>query len=121
LTPIIHNHSFSTVFESEGSIVDYLGRSKKVKKVIESLGDAKTHREIFIELAKVLGSKLKEPTMTEVRKAIKRKKAKPSLAPFKKQEGYDVDPQELVESLNTSVLNSPRLLWLRETERATPV
>ncbi|MDI6891026.1 MAG: molybdopterin-dependent oxidoreductase [Thermodesulfovibrionales bacterium] len=111
----------ATVFESEGTIVDYLGRLKKVQRVIEPLGDAKTHREIFIELAKVLGSKLKEPTMTEIKKAIKPKKVKPSLAPFKKQEGFDVDPQELIESLNTSILNGPRLLWLRETERAMPV
>jgi NADH dehydrogenase/NADH:ubiquinone oxidoreductase subunit G len=110
----------STAFlESEGTIVDYLGRLKKAKKAIEPLGKSKTHGEIFIELAKVLGSKIKEPTKTEIRKAMKPKKAKPSIVPFKKQEGFDVDSQEMIESLNFSVINGSRLLWLKEAERAT--
>jgi predicted molibdopterin-dependent oxidoreductase YjgC len=112
----------STAFlESEGTIVDYLGRLKKAKKAIEPLGKSKTHGEIFIELAKVLRSKVKEPTKAEVKKAMRPKKVKPSIAPFKKQEGFDVDSQEMIESLNSSVINSSRLLWLKETERATPV
>jgi len=111
----------AAILESDGTIVDYLGRLKKVQKAVEPPGEAKTHREIFIKLAKALGSKMKAPTEMEIKKAAKVKKVETSLAPFKKQEGYDVDPVEMIESLNFSIINGSRLLWLKETERAMPV
>jgi len=108
----------AAILESEGTIVDYLGRLKKVRKAVEPPGETKTHREIFVKLAKALGSKLKAPTETEIKKAVKVKKTEPSIAPFKKQEGLDVDPVEMIESLNLSIINGSRLLWLKEVEKA---
>lgn len=111
----------AAILESDGTIVDYLGRLKKVRKAVEPPGEAKTHREIFVKLAKALGSTMKAPTETEVKKTImKVKKIEPSTAPYKKQEGYDVDSLEMIESLNFTILNSSRLLWLKETEKAVP-
>jgi len=108
----------AAVLESDGTIVDYLGRLKKVQKAVEPPEDAKTHREIFIKLAKVLGKAIKKPSETAVKKATKVKKGKPSMGPFKKQEGFDIDPVEMIESLNASVINGSRLLWLKEVEKA---
>ena len=108
----------ATFLESEGTIVDYLGRLKNLDKAVEPPEGVKPHREIFIELAKVLGRKIKEPAQTEIKKAIKLKKVKPSMGPYKKQEGYDIDTLEMIESLNFSVINGSRLLWLKEIEGA---
>jgi len=110
----------AAILESDGTIVDYLGRLKKVQKAVEPPGETKTHREIFIKLAKALGSTIKAPTETEIKKAMKLKKVEPSIVPFKKQEGFDVDPSEMIEILNFSIMNGSRLLWLKETERAIP-
>jgi predicted molibdopterin-dependent oxidoreductase YjgC len=110
----------AAILESDGTIVDYLGRLKKVQKAVEPPGEAKNHGEIFTKLAKALGSKIKAPTETEIKKATKVKKAETSLAPFKKQEGYDIDSLEMIESLNFSIINGSRLLWLKETEKAVP-
>lgn len=111
----------AAVLESDGTIVDYLGRLKKVQKAVEPPEDAKTHREIFIKIAKVLGKAIKKPSETAVRKAAKVKKGKPSMVPFKKQEGFDIDPVEMIESLNASVINYSRLLWLKDVEKAVEV
>ena len=93
---------------------------KKVQKAIEPPEKAKTHREIFIKLAKAMGTQLKTPTETEIKKIMKTKKAAVSMMPYKKQEGYDVNPADMIEALNFTVMNSSRLLWLKETEKAVP-
>ncbi|MEW6417952.1 MAG: molybdopterin-dependent oxidoreductase [Nitrospirota bacterium] len=111
----------AAILESEGTIVDYLGRLKKVQKAVEPPEDAKIHREIFIKIAKVLGKAIKKPSETEIKKAVKVKKTGSSFAPFKKLEGLDVDPMEMIESLNASVINGSRLLWLKEVEKAIAV
>lgn len=110
----------AAILESDGTIVDYLGRLKKVQKAVEPPGETKTHSEIFTSLAKALGSTMKV-TDTEIKKAVKVKKEKPSSVPYKKQGGLDVDPIMMIESLNYSIMNGSRLLWLKETERAMAV
>lgn len=110
----------ATFLEAEGSIVDYLGRLKYVLKAVEPAGEAKQHRDIFIELSKAMGSPIKEPKETEIKKAMKIK-AKPSFSPFKKKEGLDISPNEMIESINASVINGSRLLWLKETEKTVTV
>jgi NADH dehydrogenase/NADH:ubiquinone oxidoreductase subunit G len=110
----------ATFLESAGTIVDYLGRLKHLPKVIEPQGGSKSHREIFIALAKVMGTKIKLPTEAEVNKAV-RIKTKLSFSPFAKKEGPDISPGEFIESINASVINGSRLLWLKETERAAAV
>lgn len=110
----------AAILESDGTIVDYLGRLKKVQKAVEPPGEAKTHGEIFTLLAKSLGSTMKI-TDAEIKKAVKLKKETPSIVPYKKQEGLDIDPLMTIESLNYSIMNGSRLLWLKETERAIAV
>src|SRR4030043_1017207 len=110
----------AAILESAGTITDYLGRLKKVQKAIEPPEKAKSHREIFIKLAKAMGTQLKTPTETEIKKIMKVKKTAASMMPYKKQEGYDVNPADMIEALNFSVMNSSRLLWLKETEKEVP-
>lgn len=111
----------STAFlESEGTIVDYLGRLKYLCKAVEPAGEAKPCREIFMEISKVMGKAIKEPKDTDIKKALKHK-AKIAFKPFKKKEGLDINPEEIIESLNASVINGSRLLWLKEAEKAMAV
>jgi NADH dehydrogenase/NADH:ubiquinone oxidoreductase subunit G len=110
----------ATFLEAAGTIVDYMGRLKYLSKVIEPHGESKSHREIFIALAKVMGTKIKLPTETEVNKAV-RIKTKLSFSPFIKKEGPDISPNEFIESINASLINGSRLLWLKETEKGVAV
>ncbi|GAB4412618.1 MAG: molybdopterin-dependent oxidoreductase [Thermodesulfovibrionales bacterium] len=103
--------------EVDGTIVDYLGRLKHVCKAVEPAGDARPHREIFVDIARAIGADVKMAKEAEVRKLAKTK-AKPEFRPFKKKEGIDVSPEEMIESINASVINGSRLLWLREMEKA---
>jgi predicted molibdopterin-dependent oxidoreductase YjgC len=110
----------TTFLESAGTIIDYMGRLKYLPKVIEPQGESKSHGDIFIHLAKIMGATLKRPTEAEVKKASK-VKAKLLYNPFIKKEGLDVTPNEIIESVNASVINGSRLLWLKETEKAIAV
>lgn len=110
----------ATFLEVAGTIVDYMGRLKYLPKVIEPQGESKSHREIFIALAKAMGTKIKLPTEAEVNKAV-RIKTKLSFSPFAKKEGLDIAANEFIESINASVINGSRLLWLKETEKGAAV
>ena len=110
----------ATFLESAGTMIDYMGRIKYLPKVIEPQGESKSHRDIFINLAKIMGATIKRPTEAEVKKASK-VKSKLSSNPFAKKEGLDISPNEIIESVNASVINSSRLLWLKETEKAMAV
>jgi NADH dehydrogenase/NADH:ubiquinone oxidoreductase subunit G len=103
----------TTFYESDGTMVDYLGRFKQVKKVIEPLGASKNHRDIFIALSKILKSPLKKPAEAEMKKAMK-VKAKVTFRPFVRKEGFDLSPKEFIEDINASLINSRRLSWLLE-------
>lgn len=103
--------------EASGTMVDYMGRLKCLCKAIEPAGQAMSHSEILMAVAKAVGKDIKEPKDADVKKALKAK-PKVSLKPFKKKEGLDVNPQEMIESINASVINGSRLLWLKESEKA---
>jgi NADH dehydrogenase/NADH:ubiquinone oxidoreductase subunit G len=105
----------ATFLESAGTIIDYMGRIKYLPKVIEPQGQSRSHREIFIQVAKKMGATIKRPTEAEVKKAMKVKGKLTSRA-FEKAEGFDISPEEVIESVNASVINGSRLLWLKETE-----
>lgn len=105
----------AVALESEGTIVDYLGRLKYLCKAVEPVGEVKSHRKIFMEVANALGKAIKEPKDTDIKKALKTK-AKAIFRPFKKKEGLDINPEEIIESLNASVINGSRLLWPKEVE-----
>jgi len=110
----------ATFLESAGTIIDYMGRMKYLPKVIEPQGESKSHRDIFIHLSKIMGAQIKKPTEAEINKAAK-VKTKLSFRPFVKKEGLDISPNELIESINASVINGSRLLWLKETGKAMAV
>jgi NADH dehydrogenase/NADH:ubiquinone oxidoreductase subunit G len=99
--------------EVDGTMVDYLGRLKHVCKAVEPAGEAKTHREIFVDIAKAMGAEIKEAKESETKKLAK-VKAKVAVAPFERREGFDAKVDEMIESINTSVINGSRLLWLKE-------
>jgi NADH dehydrogenase/NADH:ubiquinone oxidoreductase subunit G len=103
----------TTFYESDGTMVDYLGRFKQVNKVIEPLGISKNHRDIFIALSKILKSPIKKPTEAEFKKAMK-VKTKYTFRPFARKEGFDILPKEFIDAINASVLKSRRLSWLLE-------
>ncbi len=103
----------SAYLEVDGTMIDYLGRLKHVCKAVEPAGDAKSHREIFADIAKAMGADIKEAKESETKKFAKIK-VKPTFAPFARKEGFDVKVDEMIESINASVINGSRLLWLKE-------
>lgn len=110
----------TTCYETDGTIVDYLGRFKTIEKAIEPVGSAKNHRDIFIALSKIMKAPLKKPSETEIKKVVKTK-VKITFKPFVRKEGFDLDPKAFIERINVSVINSRRLSWLLELKasRAT--
>jgi len=62
-----------------------------------------------------MGATIKRPTEAEVKKAVK-VKAKQPLRPFARKEGLEISPDAFIESINASVINGSRLLWLKEAE-----
>lgn len=107
----------TTFFESAGTMIDYLGRLKYLPKIIEPQGESKSHKDIFIKLAKEMGATIKKVTEAEVKKAIKIKEKLP-IGLFIKKEGLEISPEEVIESINASIINGSRLVWLKETEKA---
>ncbi len=105
--------------ESEGTIVDYLGRLKEVRKAVEPAGESRPNADIFIEVAKAAGKSLKKFKDTEIKKALKAK-SKAAFGPFKKVKGLDIDAEKFMEELNKPKINGSRLLWLKELEKTVP-
>jgi NADH dehydrogenase/NADH:ubiquinone oxidoreductase subunit G len=110
----------TTFFETEGTMIDYLGRFKHINQVIEPQGLTKSHRDILIALSKVLKPAIKKPAEAEIKK-ISRGKTKLVFSPFVRKEGLDIPPREFVESVNASVLKGRRLSWLKEAMAAVAV
>ncbi len=110
----------ATYLEVSGTMIDYLGRMKVLCKAIEPAGESLAHREIFSRLARLMGVKIKEVKETEVKKLAKMPK-KVTFNPFLREEGFDISPSDIIESLNSSVINGSRLLWLKETEKLLTV
>jgi NADH dehydrogenase/NADH:ubiquinone oxidoreductase subunit G len=106
----------SAALESEGTIVDYLGRLKEVKRAVDPAGESISHADIFIGLAETLGVSLKKVKDTDVKKALKTK-ARVAFSPFKREKELDIDAEKFTEDINRSAINGSRLLWLKETEK----
>jgi NADH dehydrogenase/NADH:ubiquinone oxidoreductase subunit G len=106
----------ASYLESKGTIINYLGKIKDVAKVINPVGSAKQHKDIFIELSKVIGKPIKE-SAAEIKAALE-VNAKASFIPFEKKQGIDTSPAEIIESLNVNVINNSKLLWLKEAKEA---
>ncbi len=100
-------------FELSGTIVDFMGRLKKVNKVIELHDKSMSHRDIFVSLAGKLGSRMKNPTEVEVTRAS-RTRMKIKGGSFQKYERFDIPYDQFIESITSSVVNSSRLVWLKD-------
>lgn len=102
--------------ESDGTMVDYLGRLKNVRKAAEPQGQARANGEIFAAVAKEAGASLKPPKETEIKKALKAK-AKVDFAPYKSGKKLSADQVRFTEEIRKSIVNGSRLLWLKEVEK----
>ncbi len=101
--------------EAEGTITGYLGKDKDVKMIISPAGDSKQHKDIFIQLSKVLGTAIKQTAKIKSAHEV----SKPKFVPFEKKKGLDVDPADIIDGINASVKNHSKLLWLKEALKAT--
>ncbi len=101
--------------EVSGTIVDYLGRLKHVRKAVNPAGEAMSHREILGKIARAMGAEIEKVKENEIRRLAK-VKARLQLRPFENKEWLNISPQ-IIELINASVINGSRLLWLKELER----
>jgi len=109
----------ASYLESEGTIINYLGKIKELAKVIEPAGDSRQHKNILIELSKVMGNPIKE-SAAKMKSAFQVKE-KPKFHPFEKKKGLDADPAELNDAINKPVIYSSRLVWLKEVAEKAAV
>ena len=101
--------------ESKGTVINYLGKVKELSKVVDPPDEAKQHKDIIIELSKVIGKSLKVSSST-IKSAFE-SGAKAKFSPFEKKKGFDINASEFIDAVNAPVINSSRLLWLKETEK----
>ncbi len=101
--------------ESEGTIIDWLGRIKKVNRACEPAGDSKQNGDIFAAVAGALGVPLKPVKDTDIKKAAKATE-KVVFSAFRKDAGHDVDADTFMQETNKTTINGSRLLWLKELE-----
>ncbi len=106
----------TTAFESDGSIIDYMGKIKSVNAAIEPFAESKANIDIIKAIAKKMGLKLKAATSGDVKKVVKGFKPQLSAGDFKKRDDLEFQPAELIEAVNKTMINSSRLLWLKEVE-----
>ena len=108
----------TTYLETSGTIIDFKGWMRHMPRMIDLIGRAKPHREIFRDVAKAMGKKLKKIKSEEVKKAYKVVPVV-KVRPFEKDKALDVSPEMIIEAASSSLLNSSRLLWLTESEKAS--
>ena len=101
--------------ESEGTITNYLGKDKDVRMIIGPAGDSKQHKDIFIQLSKVLGAAIKQTAKIKSAHEV----SAPDFRPFEKKQGLDSNPGDIADGINASVINHSKLLWLKEAQKAT--
>lgn len=110
----------ATYLEVDGTIVDYIGRLRQLYKAVEPPGDALPHREIFGKLAIAGGFEIAVPDYETISMAASGND-KLKASPFEKKSGFDVNPSEMIESIQSSVINGSRLLWLKEKDNTVAV
>ncbi len=100
--------------EADGTVVDYMGRVKQVRKVVEPSG-ARFHRKIFLSLSEEMGKPLREANESEIWRLLKRETiVAPN--PFKRVE-FEETVQGMIQRMNMHVISASRLLWLSESEK----
>lgn len=106
--------------ESDGTIIDYLGRIKQVNKACRPSVEAKQNTEIFLAVAAAMGTSMKMVKDTDIKKAAKAK-IKVAFSPFKRDKGLDIDIEQFIDDMRKSTVIGSRLLWLQEVEKAVAV
>ncbi len=101
--------------EQDGSIVDYLGRLRKVIGVKEPPFGVMLHRQIFASIAKNLNKTLTPVKESQI-KRLANIKVKPSVKPFRRIERPAIDQVEFIKGLIRSLIKNSRLSWLVERE-----
>jgi predicted molibdopterin-dependent oxidoreductase YjgC len=110
----------ASALESDGTIIDYLGRAKQVNKTCGPAGEARQNSDIFMAVAAAMGTPLKMVKDTDIKKVTK-VKVKVAFSPFKRDKGLDIDVEQFIDDTRTSTINGSRLLWLKELETAVAV
>jgi NADH dehydrogenase/NADH:ubiquinone oxidoreductase subunit G len=103
----------ATALESEGTMTNYLGKTKELNKCSEPAGDAKQHRDIVLEISKAMGISLHDVEIKEAHEV-----SEASFNPFEKKEGLDADPADLIQAVNECALTYSKLAWLKEAKVA---
>ena len=98
----------ATYLERDGTIIDYQGRLRYVKKVVEPIEKSKPHKDILIELAKKMGVDIKSPDENDVKQHAYIK-TEPPVKPFEKRPGFDIDPTIMHEKSSISVKDLSRI------------
>jgi predicted molibdopterin-dependent oxidoreductase YjgC len=106
----------AAALESEGTIIDYLGRLKEVRKAVDPAGESRSNSDIIIAVAEAMGTSLKRPKDTEIKKALKGK-VKTVFTPFKSDRNLGIDAEKFTEDITRSTVCGSRLLWLTEVEK----
>ncbi len=100
--------------ESDGSLIDALGRVKHVRRACEPAGEARQHGEIFSALAEAMGVSLSEVESPGGRFV---EEGAPGFARFVRRSEWDIDPATLIDTLRRSVVEGSRLAWLAQLQR----
>ncbi len=108
-----------TSFESNGTVVDYMGRMKTVKAAIEPFAESKTTVDIIKALSKKMGLKVKPATSADVKKQIKGYKVEIKPSDFKARDDLTFNPADFIPQSLSTMVQSSRLLWLREVQAQT--
>ncbi|MCX8070597.1 MAG: 2Fe-2S iron-sulfur cluster-binding protein [Thermodesulfovibrionales bacterium] len=104
-------------YETWGTIIDYTLTPKSIVPVIEPQGFVKTPREVFVMLADALGKEIKVPRESDIKRLMKTK-TKQKGKVFEKNESLLIDPYSLLEALNSHIINSKRINWLKQIENS---
>jgi NADH dehydrogenase/NADH:ubiquinone oxidoreductase subunit G len=108
----------ATYLESRGTVITFNGNIKELKRVLDPAGESKQHKDIFIELSKVMDNPIKE-SAAEIKAAFE-VGSKPVFSPFEKQ-SFDADPAAVTEALCECVVSNSKLLWFREAREEAAV
>jgi NADH dehydrogenase/NADH:ubiquinone oxidoreductase subunit G len=106
----------STFLESNGTVINYLGKLKELDSIIQPQGDARQHREIIIDVSKIMGKPIKESAKS-IKSAFE-VSSKQKFSLFKKSMEIDIKPSDFIDKMNQQIKSHSRLVWLKETEKA---
>ncbi len=109
----------TTFFESNGTVVDYMGGLKSVRAAIEPFAESKTTIDIIKALSKKMGLKVKPATSSDVKKQIKAFKVELKPSEFKARQDLTYNPSEFIPQTLATMVHSSRLLWLKEMQSQT--